>query len=96
MDPQLFGGDTNGETVDDYAERLAMANGILNTISVRSDYFAVWFVVHAYQESDVANLTPQDPLVPSIAKRYVMVVDRTNVVDPGDTPRIVFLREVPM
>jgi len=96
MDPQLFGGTENGSTSDDYAERLAMANGILNTISVRSDYYAVWFVIHAYQESDVANLLPEDPLVPSIAKRYVMVVDRTNVVDPGDTPKIIFLREVPM
>ncbi len=95
-DPQLFNGEVNGETFDDYAERLAIANGILNTISVRSDYYAVWFVVHAYQESDVANLQPEDPLVPSVAKRYVMVVDRTNVVKPGDTPKIVFLREVPM
>ncbi|MBL4810076.1 MAG: hypothetical protein JKY43_08510 [Phycisphaerales bacterium] len=96
IDPQLFGGTKNGSTVDDYAERLAMANGILNTISVRSDYYAVWFVIHAYQESDVTNLLPEDPLIPSIAKRYLMVVDRTNVVDPGDTPKILFLREVPM
>jgi len=96
MDPQLFGGETNGATINDYAERLAMANGVLNMISVRSDYFAVWFVIHAYQESDVTNLQPEDPLIPSLAKRYVMVVDRTNVTDPGDTPRIVLLREVPM
>ena len=96
IDPQLFGGIIHGTTVDDYAERLAIADGILNTISVRSDFYAVWFVVHAYQESDVANLQPEDPLVPSIAKRYVMVVDRTNVRNPGDTPKVVFLREVPM
>ncbi len=96
LDPQVFSGNTNGATTDDYAERLALANSILNTITVRSDYFAVWFVVHAYEESDVANLQPEDPLVPSIAKRYVMVVDRTNVKDPGDTPKVVFLKEVPM
>lgn len=96
MDSQLFGGEFNGSTKDDYAERLAMANGILNMISVRSDYYAVWFVVHAYQESDVTNLQPEDPLIPSLAKRYVMVVDRSNVTDPGDTPKVVFLREVPM
>tara|TARA_R110000868_G_scaffold241497_3_gene496631 strand:+ start:336230 stop:342148 length:5919 start_codon:yes stop_codon:yes gene_type:complete len=96
IDPQLFGGTKNGSTKDDYAERLAMANGILNMISVRSDYYAVWFVVHAYQESDVTNLQPEDPLIPSLAKRYVMVVDRSNVTDPGDTPKVVFLREVPM
>lgn len=96
IDPQIFGGDQTGETIDDYAERLAIANGILNTISVRSDYFAVWFVIHAYQPSDVENLQPEDPLVPSIAKRYVMVIDRTNVKTPGDTPKVVFLKEVPM
>ncbi len=96
MDPQIFFNDTNGATTDDYAERLALANSILNTISVRSDYYAVWFVVHAYEESDVTNLQPEDPLVPSIAKRYVMVVDRTNVKDAGDTPKVVFLKEVPM
>ncbi|MFK7760188.1 MAG: hypothetical protein AB8C13_09590, partial [Phycisphaerales bacterium] len=96
MDPQLFSGQSNGSTVDDYAERLALANTIANSITVRSDYFAAWFVIHAYQEADVTNLQPEDPLVPSVAKRYVMVVDRTNVVNPGDTPKIVFIREVPM
>lgn len=96
IDPQLFSGTTNGSTIDDYAERLAMADAIVNSISVRSDFYAVWFVIHAYQESDVTNLQPEDPLIPSLAKRYVMVVDRTNVQDPGDTPKIVFLREVPM
>jgi len=96
IDPQLFSGITNGSTIDDYAERLAMADAIVNTLTVRSDYYAVWFVIHAYQESDVTNLQPEDPLIPSLAKRYVMVVDRTNVTDPGDTPKIVFLKEVPM
>jgi len=96
LDPQLYSGRTNGATVDDYAERLALASGILNTISVRSDYYAVWFIIHAYQESDVTNLQPEDPLIPSLAKRYVMVVDRTNVINPGDTPKVVFIREVPM
>ncbi len=93
---QIFGGDIVGETVDDYAEKLAMANSVLNMISVRSDYYAVWFVLQGYKESDVANIRPEDPLIPSIRKRYVMVVDRSNVVEPGDRPRIVMLKEIPL
>jgi len=96
LDPQLFGGSVNGATADDYAERLALANGVLNTISVRSDFFAVWFVMHVYRPKDVEGLLPQDPLIPSVAKRYLMVVDRSRVVTEDDEPRIVLFKEVPM
>lgn len=96
MLPELFGNSTPGNTVDDYAEKLAIANGVLNLISVRSDYYAVWFVVQGYRESDVANLRPEDPLIPSLYKRYIMVVDRSNVVEAGDKPNIVLLKEVPL
>ncbi len=92
---QLFNGTSTGTTKDDYAEKISMANSVLNTISVRSDYFAVWFVVHGYQESDVKNLRPEDPLVPSIKKRFLMVVDRTNVIEPGDKPNILVFKELP-
>ncbi|MCA9275304.1 MAG: hypothetical protein KDA29_04705 [Phycisphaerales bacterium] len=96
MLPELFGNSIPGNTVDDYAEKLAIANGVLNLISVRSDYYAVWFVVQGYRESDVANLRPEDPLIPSLQKRYIMVVDRSNVVEAGDKPQIVLLKEVPL
>ncbi|MHA7814010.1 MAG: hypothetical protein ACX94C_11530 [Phycisphaerales bacterium] len=98
--PQVFGQDSMnyevGDTVDDYAEKLSLANGVLNMLSVRSDYYAVWFVVQGYRESDVANLRPEDPLIPSLHKRYIMVVDRSNVIEPGDEPNIVLLKEVPL
>jgi hypothetical protein len=94
--PQVFDFDQVGDTVDDYAEKLAMASGVLNMVSVRSDFYAVWFVVQGYRESDVANLRPEDPLIPSIQKRYMMVVDRSNVIEPGDKPKIVLLKEVPL
>ncbi|MCC6320106.1 MAG: hypothetical protein IT438_01570 [Phycisphaerales bacterium] len=81
--------------VDDYAEKLTIANAILNNITVRSDVFAVWFVINGYTPEDVA-VEDGFPMVPSVARRYVMVVDRSNVTDPGMKPRIVMLREVPM
>ncbi|MCA9304424.1 MAG: hypothetical protein KC996_09905 [Phycisphaerales bacterium] len=99
MDLQVFGTKSNpkpGVIDDDYAEQLAVANGVLNTLSVRSDYFAVWFVVQGFRESDVSNLGVNDPLVPSFKKRYLMVVDRTNVVKDGQQPRILLLKEVPL
>ncbi len=87
---------TAGEIANDYAERISMANAVLNTLSVRSDFYAVWFVVHGYQESDVKNLRPSDPLVPSVKKRYLMVIDRSNVIEPGDKPKILVLKELPL
>ena len=81
---------------DELDERLALTNGLLNTIDVRSDVFAVWFVIQGYRASDVENLQEDDPMVPTVHKRFVMVVDRSNVVEPGDRPRIVLFREVPL
>lgn len=81
--------------VDDYVEKLTIANAILNNITVRTDVFAVWFIVHGYTPEDVA-VEDGFPMVPSVARRYVMVVDRSNVTDPGMKPRVVMLREVPL
>ena len=81
---------------DDYDEKLALINGMIGTASVRSDFFAVWFVVHGYQRDDVEGLSPDDPLVPTVAKRFLMVVDRSNVQRLGDKPRILMLQELPM
>ena len=93
---------------DDPTEAYALANALLGTISVRSDFFCVWFVVQGFQPSDVEGLepwtgngTPPDedryraPMSPSVQRRYVMVVDRSNVVSEGDKPRILMLEEVP-
>lgn len=84
------------QILNEYDEQLAIANAALNSLSIRSDVFCVWFVVQGYLPSDVEGLTPDDPLVPSLARRYVMVVDRSNVTKRGDKPRVLFLQEVPM
>ena len=93
---QIFANNDAGDTVDGYDEKIAMANAVFNTLSVRSDFFAVWFVVQGFRESDVANLRPEDPLVPSFKKRYMMVIDRSNVIEPGDEPKVLLLKEVPL
>jgi hypothetical protein len=73
-----------------------IVDALLGTVSTRSDVFAAWFLVHGYTAADVEGLGPTDPMTPSLAKRYVMVVDRSNVVSSGDRPRVLLFREVPM
>lgn len=81
---------------DDFDERLHIAGAALNSISVRSDLYAVWFLLRGYTPDDVNGLQPDEPLIPSIERRFVMVVDRSNVVVRGDKPRILLFREVPL
>lgn len=95
-DPTGVGTFPNDGVIDDYAEKLAVASSVIDTVTVRSDTFCVYFVVQGYLPTDVENLGPNDPLIPSVAKRYMMIVDRSNVVKEGDKPRILMLREVPM
>lgn len=84
------------EIPDSFDEQLLIANAALGSITVRSDVFAVWMLLHGYQRSDTENLGPDDPLVPTIAKRYLMVVDRSNVTRKGQQPRILLFKEVPL
>ncbi len=81
---------------DDISEKFVIANAAMGSLSVRSDVFCAWFIVRGYTESDVNTPTPFDPAVPSVQKRFVMVLDRSNVKEMGDKPRIVFVQEVPM
>jgi hypothetical protein len=83
------------EIADDFGEKVALLGGLGNTASVRSDAFAVWFIVNGYQRSDTENLGAGDPLWPTISRRYVMVVDRSTVTRLGDKPRILLCTEVP-
>lgn len=80
---------------DEFKEKLAIANAVVNTTSTRSDYYIAWFVVHGYQQSDVESLGAGDVLTPSIARRFMMVVDRSNVVKTGDKPNVLLFKEVP-
>ncbi len=79
---------------NEFKEQLAVTNALANITSTRSDYYICWFVLHGYQKSDLENLGPTDPIVPSIARRFVMVVDRSNVVKRGDVPRVLLFKEV--
>lgn len=82
---------------DDYAEKIAIASAVLDTITVRSDTFVVYFILRGYLPSDVEVGTDLNtPMVPSIQRRYMMVVDRSNVLKSTDKPRILLFQEVPL
>lgn len=88
--------ETTSEVANSMDERLAIFNAIGNSISVSSDYYACWFVLHGYKRTDVEPLRDGDPLVPSVARRYLMVLDRSNVTKVGDRPRVVVFKELPL
>lgn len=81
---------------DSYDEQFVQLNAVLNSMSVRSDYYAVWFIVHGYKESDTVGLTDSDPLTPSFAARYLLILDRSNVTEKGDRPRVLARVQLPM
>jgi hypothetical protein len=82
---------------NDFAERLQIMSALSNVTTVRSDVFAVWFVVRGYAQEDTENLGPDDPMTPSIERRFVMVIDRSGVTDLRSTnkPRVVLFKELP-
>ena len=109
------------EIGNEYDEQLVLTSQLMNLVTTRSDLFAVWFIVRGYTEADVSNLrgdstdltagAQADPMLPSLERRYLMIIDRSKVgtwVDRnGDgvqdeeseivtQPEIVLLREVPM
>jgi hypothetical protein len=105
--PTLDGGSQEVDALEgpdfpnSYSGKLAIANATLNTTTVRSDVFIAYFIVQGYLPEDtIVNDDPTngpvEPMVPSLQKRYVMVVDRSNVVKVGDRPKILFLKELPM
>jgi hypothetical protein len=81
---------------DDWSEKLIAAAAISTTATVSSDIYAVYFVIHGYQRSDCEDLGPTDPLVPSVAKRFLMVLDRSQVTRKGEKPRVLLMTELPM
>ncbi|MBS0192231.1 MAG: hypothetical protein U0573_06370 [Phycisphaerales bacterium] len=79
-----------------YQDKLKVLSGLLGSVSVRSDTYAVWFVVRGYQRSDCEGLLDKQPMVPTIERRFLMILDRSNVTKIGQKPRILAFVEVPL
>lgn len=99
------------EVPESQESRLAILDAVMNSVTTRSDVFCVWFVLHGYTRADTEGLdyygsptsfayTPDDevfakPMTPSVSRRFVMVVDRSNVIAAGQKPRILLFQELP-
>lgn len=83
-------------TGGDAMESNLLFNGLSNIITTRSDVFTVYFKVRSFRQrqSDLVwDATDRDQIVAE--RRYVMVVDRSEVNQPGDRPKILLLEELP-
>lgn len=101
FDQLVYRDPSNGQGVtddlsDERDERYILAAGLMNTASTRSDYYACWFIVRGYTRDDVSELGPNDPMVPSIERRFLMIIDRSNVTERGQEPRVVAIKELPL
>jgi hypothetical protein len=81
---------------NEHKEKLFIYNAVAGNITTRSDVFACWFIVHGYKRSDVENVKPNDPIVPSVKRRFLMIVDRSRVTRRGDKADILHFQELPL
>lgn len=81
---------------DTLDQRLALVNAAINSVSVRSDVFCVWFKLIGFTPEDVQVDSDADPMIPSVQRRFVMIVDRSGVNAVGRAPKILLFKEVPV
>jgi len=94
------------DPTDDNEERLALFRGAANSASVRSDVFHAWYILRAYAPQDIEGIAV-DPMMtdeeraallndlePQFEHRGFIVLDRSNVQDPTDRPRVLLQTEL--
>jgi len=70
--------------------------GAANLISTRSDTFVAHFRVRSFKQNSETGLwDATDPRFIVDERRFVMLIDRSNVDEPGQAPDILFLEEAP-
>lgn len=79
-----------------YQDKLKILSGLLGSVTVRSDMYAVWFIARGYQRSDCEGLPDLQPMVPTVERRFLMIIDRSNVTKIGQKPRVLAFVEVPL
>ncbi|MCL4212138.1 MAG: hypothetical protein KJZ68_15915, partial [Phycisphaerales bacterium] len=95
-----FDPNTNVLVLDEVARDMEEANllhaGISNLITTRSDVFVVYYRVRTVRRDPSTGVwNGLNPEFIVSDKRYVMLVDRSNVNRPSDSPKILFFEEVP-
>ena len=88
--------DAGDEVTGDVEEANLLFAGISNLITTQSDVFTVHFKVRSFRQNPVTGIwdaTDTEQIVDE--RRYVMLVDRSQVNNPGDRPRILYLEKLP-
>ncbi|MHC4275436.1 MAG: hypothetical protein ACYSUR_17455, partial [Planctomycetota bacterium] len=85
---------------DDVAEDAEEANvlfaGASNMLTTRSDVFTVYFRVRSFRQNPVTGAwDATDPEAIVDENRYVMLVDRSGVNRPSDSPKILYMEQLP-
>ena len=92
-DAEIYRG---GDRVAGDAEEANMLfAGISNMVTTRSDVFTVHFRIRTFVQNPDTKLwdaTDRDMIIDD--SRYVMLVDRSNVDSPNQSPRILYLQKV--
>jgi hypothetical protein len=94
----FYGEDSrSGDGVSNDSEEMGLLQaGISNLISTTSDMFTVHMRIRTFKRNPVSgiwNATDLDQIVDD--SRYVMLVDRSNVNSPSDTPKIIYFEKIP-
>jgi hypothetical protein len=69
--------------------------GASNLITTRSDVFTVYFKIRSFKQRPDGVWDATDPESIVDERRYVMLVDRSEVNAPSDRPRILYLEKLP-
>ncbi len=96
----LAGNLRDNATGDAIAEDVEEANllfaGISNIVSTRSDAFTIHFKIRSFRQNPITGIwDATDPEQIVDERRYVMLVDRSNVNKPGDKPQVLYLEKLP-
>ena len=71
-------------------------SGASNLLTTRSDMFTVYFRVRSFRQNPVTGVwNALDPEQIVEDRRFVMLVDRSEVERPDDDPKILYLEEIP-
>ncbi|UCD74008.1 MAG: hypothetical protein JSV91_09465, partial [Phycisphaerales bacterium] len=84
------------ETAGDLEEYNLLFSGASNLVTTRSDVFTIYFKIRSFRQNPNTGIwDATDPEYIVDESRWVMQVDRSEVNQPSDKPKILFLEKLP-
>ncbi len=82
---------------DDFEEEMLLFNKLANLVTVRTDVVTAYVVIQGRRNLNpptAANPNAEPNYQPVVERRFVVTLDRSNVVNRGDKPRVVMFAEL--